>query len=304
MVHPSGRRGDDDLSPVTDRTGRVQGRTVTALSRGVRERHSTSDLPSTPTPLPAGFYHDTGAPWSSTQPPLVHFRSRPPHSSHFSHTPVPYEAYGSAYPHSSHHPDYGVSPSEPFIGRRHSADLGAEADRGGVLCPAVIELHVIYSTCWVALCSLQEWQHSSFQILALGEGCEIGWEVCLGCCDASIYVQKSWSCLTRGCKGVSWVLVTAGGYKIEHKLLDIRLWLDMMSAEEVRWMLYGLQEIRDCWVSTWHGFIAVFDVVEPYMPDRALLDLIARKARREDAGKKEKFDRIVDLLSRHYRGTY
>ncbi|KAI5661384.1 hypothetical protein M9H77_20707 [Catharanthus roseus] len=45
MVRPSGRRGDDDLGPVTDRTGRVEGRTVTPSSRGVRGRHSTSDLP-------------------------------------------------------------------------------------------------------------------------------------------------------------------------------------------------------------------------------------------------------------------
>ncbi|KAI5680821.1 hypothetical protein M9H77_02048 [Catharanthus roseus] len=33
MVRPSSRRGDDDLGPVTDMTGRVQGRTVTASSR-------------------------------------------------------------------------------------------------------------------------------------------------------------------------------------------------------------------------------------------------------------------------------
>ncbi|KAI5672083.1 hypothetical protein M9H77_12447 [Catharanthus roseus] len=45
MVRPSSRRGDDDLGPVTDMTGRVEGRTVIASSRGVRGRHSTSDLP-------------------------------------------------------------------------------------------------------------------------------------------------------------------------------------------------------------------------------------------------------------------
>ncbi|KAI5664477.1 hypothetical protein M9H77_23800 [Catharanthus roseus] len=122
-----------------------------------------------------------------------------------------------------------------------------------------------------------------------------------------------------------------------------------MSTKEVRWTPYRLQEIRDCWVSTWHGFIAYFDVTvwvhavysrTPYpiskahrptnnrmyvasshlltetwtsvpaispidlpMPDRALLDLIASETRREDVGKEEKFDRIADLLSRHYRVT-
>ncbi|KAI5671076.1 hypothetical protein M9H77_11440 [Catharanthus roseus] len=39
----------------------------------------------------------------------------------------------------------------------------------------------------------------------------------------------------------------------------------------------------------------------PSMPPQALLDLIACEARREDARKKDKFDRITDLLMRHYR---
>ncbi|KAI5650465.1 hypothetical protein M9H77_36470 [Catharanthus roseus] len=43
--------------------------------------------------------------------------------------------------------------------------------------------------------------------------------------------------------------------------------------------------------------------VDPPMPPQALLDLVAREARREDAGKEEKFDRIADLLLRHYRAS-
>ncbi|KAI5683192.1 hypothetical protein M9H77_04420 [Catharanthus roseus] len=286
MVCPSGRRGDDDLCPVTDRTGQVQGRTVTASFRIVRGQHSTSDLPSTSTPLPAGFYYDTGAPGFSTQPLHVPFRSRPPHPSHLSHTPVPYEAYGSAYPHSQPPPavydpthgytagDCGVSSFEPFIGRRHSADLGVEADRGGVLCPAMIELHVTYSTCWT---------------LALGEGYEIGWKVSLGCWSLlEVFIFLLFCCELPYIQQYPML-----GYKTEHKLLDIQLQLDMMSTEKVRWTSYRLQEIRDCWVYTWHRFIAYFDVIESYMTDR-----------REDVGKEEKFDRIVDLLSRHYRSTY
>ncbi|KAI5671682.1 hypothetical protein M9H77_12046 [Catharanthus roseus] len=155
MVRPSGHRGNDDLGPVTDKTVRVQGCTVKASSRGVRGRHSTSDLPSTPTPLPAGFHYDTGATGSSTQPPPIPFRSRPPLPSHLSHTPVLYEAYGSTHLHSQPLPamvgavkpdpsysthsytggDYGISSSEPFIGRQ-SANLRFEeederADDGG-----------------------------------------------------------------------------------------------------------------------------------------------------------------------------
>ncbi|KAI5649139.1 hypothetical protein M9H77_35144 [Catharanthus roseus] len=139
------------------------------------------DLPSTLTPFPTGSHYDTCAPGSSTQPPLVPFRSRPPLPSHQSHTPVLYEAYGSAHPHSQPPPavydpylaaptvrphipyrssaqeqlgvdfflqmvgavqpdssysthgyaagDYGVSSSEPFMGRQ-SADLRFEGNWG------------------------------------------------------------------------------------------------------------------------------------------------------------------------------
>ncbi|KAI5682392.1 hypothetical protein M9H77_03620 [Catharanthus roseus] len=109
MVRPSGRREDDDLGPVTDRIGRVEGRTITALSRGVRGRHSTSDLPATPTHLALGFHHGTGEPGSSVQPPTILFRSLPPLQPHQSHTPVSYELYGSAQP-SSHPTDIVYDP--------------------------------------------------------------------------------------------------------------------------------------------------------------------------------------------------
>ncbi|KAI5658703.1 hypothetical protein M9H77_27496 [Catharanthus roseus] len=97
MIRPGGYRSDDDLGPITDRTGRVHDCTVIASSRGTRGRHSTSDLPTTPTPLAPGFHRGTGAPGSSTQPPDVPFRSRPPLQPHLSHTPMPYEAYESAH---------------------------------------------------------------------------------------------------------------------------------------------------------------------------------------------------------------
>ncbi|KAI5658109.1 hypothetical protein M9H77_26902 [Catharanthus roseus] len=70
MVLPGGRGGDYDLGPVMDRTGELG---------------------------------------SSTQPPAVLFRSRPPLQPHLSHTPVPYEPYGSVQP-SSHPPDIVYDP--------------------------------------------------------------------------------------------------------------------------------------------------------------------------------------------------
>ncbi|KAI5682775.1 hypothetical protein M9H77_04003 [Catharanthus roseus] len=60
------------------------------------------------------------------------------------------------------------------------------------------------------------------------------------------------------------------GYKNEHKLLDICLRVDMMTADEVRWIPYKTQEIRHCWISTWHKFIAYFDWGEPYILDRVV----------------------------------
>ncbi|KAI5676181.1 hypothetical protein M9H77_07131 [Catharanthus roseus] len=47
IVRAGARRGDDDLGPMTDRTGRVEGHAVTASSRGVRGRPSTSKIQST-----------------------------------------------------------------------------------------------------------------------------------------------------------------------------------------------------------------------------------------------------------------
>ncbi|KAI5661360.1 hypothetical protein M9H77_20683 [Catharanthus roseus] len=109
MVRPSDRRRDDDFGFVTDKTGRVEGHTMTASSRGVRRRHSTSELPATPAHLAPGFHHGTGKSGSSTQPPAVPFRSRTPLQPYLSHTPVPYEPYGSAQP-SSHPPDTVYDP--------------------------------------------------------------------------------------------------------------------------------------------------------------------------------------------------
>ncbi|KAI5657631.1 hypothetical protein M9H77_26424 [Catharanthus roseus] len=100
MVRPGACRGDDDLGPVTDKTGRVQGRTVTTSSRGLRGRHSTSDRPSTSISFAAGFHYDTVAPGS-----------RPLHLSHLPHTPVPYDVYGS--PHPPSHPPSAVY--DPYL---------------------------------------------------------------------------------------------------------------------------------------------------------------------------------------------
>ncbi|KAI5654970.1 hypothetical protein M9H77_32157 [Catharanthus roseus] len=140
------------------------------------------------------------------------------------------------------------------------------------------------------------------------------------------------------------------GYKTEHKLLDIRLWLDMMSADEAMYSCtpYPIsggtqthqqqdvccEEFISGGTITWtsvraipsspctddyvqwflprshpriqnplnipHGFYVLVD--PPILP-QALLDLIAREARREDARKEDKFYRITELLTRHYHAS-
>ncbi|KAI5660055.1 hypothetical protein M9H77_28848 [Catharanthus roseus] len=100
MVRLGGRRGYDDLGPVTDGTDRVHGCTVADSSRGTRGRHSTSDLSATPTSLAPGFHHGIGA-------------------------------LGT---HGYSHANFSVSSSEPYIGkpvdRVCEGDRGFEGDRG------------------------------------------------------------------------------------------------------------------------------------------------------------------------------
>ncbi|KAI5655057.1 hypothetical protein M9H77_32244 [Catharanthus roseus] len=156
MVRPSGRRGDADLGPVTDMTTRVEGRPVTASSRGLRGRHSTSDIPVTPTPLAPGFHHGTGEAGSSTQPPAAPTVVRPriPYRSAIQE-PILYDGsqprqigveffyqmLGAARQDSScstygySHAEYGVSSSDPCVlgpaDREETDERGDDDGDGG-----------------------------------------------------------------------------------------------------------------------------------------------------------------------------
>ncbi|KAI5683177.1 hypothetical protein M9H77_04405 [Catharanthus roseus] len=101
MVRP-GARGDDDLGAVTDRTGRVERRAVTASSRGVRGRHSTSDIPSTSAPIAPGI------------PPIPFTTHPPPTTSYHPYTPVPYDPYRYSQPPQTLYDPYAHAPSLPI----------------------------------------------------------------------------------------------------------------------------------------------------------------------------------------------
>ncbi|KAI5654119.1 hypothetical protein M9H77_31306 [Catharanthus roseus] len=333
MVRPSGRRGDADLGPVMDRTGRVEGCPITASSRG-----------------------EAG---SSTQPPVVPFRSRPPFQPHMSHTRVPYEPYGSTHP-PSHptdtvcdpylHAPTVVRPRIPYKSAIQESILydGREADERGdddgdggdddgddgdddqddgdddgdkeqtvhvaPVAPASGSDRrprhgkgkgLAGSFMWVMSkfagsrnkrtevardvsaptqkrkkVKASDWEQTEaaergfnaleFHAVATSRQTSyshqelVGWWSLL-----EVWIYLYFPMFTppfrhspEGCKPYIQMFPTIG-YKNESKLLDIRLRLDMMTADEVRWILYRSQDVRDCWVSTWHGFIAYFDCVEP-----------------------------------------
>ncbi|KAI5676744.1 hypothetical protein M9H77_07694 [Catharanthus roseus] len=125
--------------------GFIEGRAVTASSRDVRGRHSTSDLPATPTHLALGFHHGTGEPGSSAQPPAIPFRSQPPFQPHLSHTPVSYEPYGSAQP-SSHPIDTVYDPylHAPNIRPRIPYRSATQEPIVEYLAPPLRILHAVY----------------------------------------------------------------------------------------------------------------------------------------------------------------
>ncbi|KAI5672327.1 hypothetical protein M9H77_12691 [Catharanthus roseus] len=255
MVRPSGRIGDDDLGPATDRTGRVEGRTVTASSRGVRGHDSTSDLPATLTYLALGFHHGTSKPRSSAQPLAIPFRSRPPLQPHLSHTPVPYEPYGSALP--SSHPtntvegdDVGdeeqpvhvasVAHSRGSDGRPHQGKgkelIGSfmsviSLAEGGLVDPELIPSFGGY----VAGPILRGQDRGSLKFRSCYMALT-GWEL------TDAHVRVDISVLSHVCTPVRpgteaykpyIQQFPVLGYKNENKLLDIHLRLDVMTADEL-----------------------------------------------------------------------
>ncbi|KAI5659540.1 hypothetical protein M9H77_28333 [Catharanthus roseus] len=132
MVRPEARMGADDLGPVIDRTGRVEGHVVIASSRGVRGRPSISEISSTPAPLGPGIYYDSGAPGSSTQPPPIPFRTRPPTTLHHPYTPILYDHYGYSQPPLTSYDPYAHTPSLPLRMPDHDRpqDFGTSGDSG------------------------------------------------------------------------------------------------------------------------------------------------------------------------------
>ncbi|KAI5648214.1 hypothetical protein M9H77_34219 [Catharanthus roseus] len=319
MVRPSSRRGDADLGSVTERTGQVEGRSVTASSRG--------------------------EPGSSTQPPALPFRFRPPLQPHLSHTPVPYEPYGSAHPpsHPIHtvydpylHASTVVRPCIPYrfaiqepileLGFAGSRNKRPEVARD---VPAPTQKRKKVKT--------SDWEQTEAV-----EG---------GPVDPKLIPSYGGHvCRSRYMALTGWDLTDSQAQPLASDF-TLLLLADRLHSH------IRTQDIRDCWVSTWHVMYVLKNTfvealwlkapshllteswtsvptipassctdyyidwylhthpriqnpenipsgynvpVAPAMPPKALLDLIARECHRQDIDGDEFRRRVRDLLRKHY----
>ncbi|KAI5659506.1 hypothetical protein M9H77_28299 [Catharanthus roseus] len=130
MIYPVGRRVDDDLDPVTNRTGRAQGRTITVSSRGLRGRHIFIMIQVHPGLLPNHHLYRLDLDLLTHHTCLALYGPARKLGVDFFDQIVGGVPADSSYNiHGYTTTDYGVSSSEPFIGR-DSGDMGLEGSRG------------------------------------------------------------------------------------------------------------------------------------------------------------------------------
>ncbi|KAI5672005.1 hypothetical protein M9H77_12369 [Catharanthus roseus] len=120
------------------------------------------------------------------------------------------------------------------------------------------------------------------------------------------------------------------GHKSKHKLLDIRIRLDVKTADDVRWTSYRPEEIQDVW--TWTSVTAVppSRCIDDYMPwfvprthprtqnperlprgvrmltttplsEVVLLDMIDSEMGRDDTDSDTKIERISEMIKKYYQ---
>ncbi|KAI5678281.1 hypothetical protein M9H77_09231 [Catharanthus roseus] len=285
MVRLGARRGDDDLGTVTDRTGRIEGRTVTASSRGVRERHSTSDIPSTSAPMaPVSSLriHSSEGNEDEREDDGGHDDDDDSDDDGDDHEPVPVVDASS----SSHRPAPGKGkgltgsfmsvmskiagsrqkrpeksrpPTNPTQ-RKKSKNDGWEQTcptHDGPQDPVIVPSYsghvagILKSKSRYV--SLIGWTPSDPAVVQLAGETGLS-HLRAGTRLSKPHIQR-------------FVML---GHKMENKLIDLRIRLDTMTADEVKWTSYRSDEITDIWVSAYYGMIAYFYCVEPYMPDRVV----------------------------------
>ncbi|KAI5659563.1 hypothetical protein M9H77_28356 [Catharanthus roseus] len=235
IVRPSGRRGDDDLDPVMERTGRVQGRTVTASSRdyGVSssepfiERHS-ADM----------FFEEAHERVNDVGDGDDHDHDDSEDAGD-EEQPMPVAPASGSDRRPRHEKGKGLTGSFMSVMNKISGSqeeiegfiLGADRpSRGRSCCPGA---HPSYRghdhgllKCRSRYMALIGWNVTDAQVFPLATG------------QAWIYMYfpifaPAVRPDTQPCKPYIQQYPTLG-YKFEHKLLDIRLQLDMMTVDEVR----------------------------------------------------------------------
>ncbi|KAI5648502.1 hypothetical protein M9H77_34507 [Catharanthus roseus] len=346
MVRPGARRGDDDLGAVTDKTGRVERRAVTASSRGVRGCHSTSDIPSTSAPIAPGMYYEPGAPGSSTQPPIP-FTTHPPTTSYHPYTPVPYDPYGYSQPPQTSYDPYAHAPSLPI--RMPTLDQTKHFSRTQIPLNDVSGLGLQLGT------QFFEQLVGSVLVDSSYSGAEYG-ATAHGNSSSDVGPEKSrpptnpiqrkkskndgldipvFSYVCTFGENGSEVMQTLHqrfamlGHKTENKLIDLRIRLDKMTANEVRWTPYRTDEITDSPIcpiglsDSLGGFNAFqlilfvlrstaaqqitglsrsvqLPTIAPITP-HVLLDMVARELDHDDIEDVTKVSRVSDMIKRYHQ---
>ncbi|KAI5671902.1 hypothetical protein M9H77_12266 [Catharanthus roseus] len=345
MVRP-GARSDNDLGAVTDRTGRVERRAVTSSSRGVRGRYSTSDIPSTSAPIAPGIYYDPGAPGSSTQSPSIPFTTHPPPTiSYHPYTPVPYDPYGYSQPPQTSYDPYAYAPSLPI--RMPGLDPTQHFSR------TQIPLNDISGPGLQLGAKFFEQLAGSVPIDSSYSGAEYGatahgiFSSDVGLVMSKIAgsrqkrpeksrpptnpTQRKKSKNDTGarlCKPYIQRFAMLG-HKTENKLIDLRIRLDTMTADEVRWIPYRFDEISDSPIcpiglsdslggfNTFQLILFVLrsttgqqitglprgvqiPTIAPIKP-QVLLDMAARELDRDDIDDATKVSRASDMIKRYHQ---
>ncbi|KAI5648778.1 hypothetical protein M9H77_34783 [Catharanthus roseus] len=302
MVRPEARTGDDDLGPVTDKTSRVEGRVVTVSSRGVRGCYSTSDIPSTSAPIGPGMYYDRGTPRSFTQPPIP-FRTHSPATSYHPYTPIPYDPYGYSqlqqtsydpYAHTSSLaiPMLGLDPTQYFSRTQIPLDevSGPGLQSGAQFFEQLVgsvPMDLSYSGAEYGATALMSKIAGSKKSKNDGLDIPVFSYVCTSSETGSEVVQ---SLIQR---------FAMLGHQTENKLIDLRIRLDTMTADEVRWTPYRSDEITDSPIcpiglsDSLGGFPrgVQLPTTAPITP-HVLLDMVARELHCDDIDDATKVGRV------------
>ncbi|KAI5674032.1 hypothetical protein M9H77_14396 [Catharanthus roseus] len=216
MVRPGTSRGGDDLGAVTDRTGQVERHAVTASSRGVRRRHSTSDIHSTSVPIAPGL--QLGAQFFEQLAGSVPVDS----------------SYSGA--------EYGANPRSRILLPTDGWEQTGPAD-GGPQDPVIVPSYNGHVAACICHGQDRGILKSRSRYMSL-----TGWTPSDPAVTRIYLYFPLFAPLVRAgarlCKPYIQRFAMLG-HKTENNLIDLRIRLDTMTADEVRWTPYRSDKITN-----------------------------------------------------------